>query len=455
MPDINLSLIQQRLQEELAKEYSSDYTPDDVLAVALSGVNFNETNVIVTDSIDTLPSLVYNTYPSGMVYFIKSIGIFAINSNNKWLTLDGTTLRTDTGVNLVWTWGYNEAGQLGDNTTTSRSSPVIVVGGFTDWCQVSAGGHSLAVRQNGTAWAWGRNGTGQLGDDTIVSKLSPASVVGGFTDWCQVSASGHSLAVRQNGTAWAWGRNGTGQLGDDTIVSKLSPASVVGGFTDWCQVSAAYHSLAVRQNGTAWAWGVNYSGHLGDNSTTDRSSPVSVVGGFTDWCQVSAGGYGAHSLAVRQNGTAWAWGYNGFGRLGDNSITDKSSPVSVVGGFTDWCQISAGTAFSLALRQNGTAWAWGSNTNGQLGDNSVTSRSSPVSIVGGFTDWCQVSSGRYYHSLAVRQNGTAWAWGYNGSGQLGDTSTTDKSSPVSVVGGFTDWCQISAAYHSLGLRSRQ
>jgi alpha-tubulin suppressor-like RCC1 family protein len=459
MPDINLSRIQQRLQTEVAKSYLSvEYNPDDVLSVALTGVNLNDVNIIIVNTIEDLPNLKYTTFPSGMIYFINNIGIFAINSTNKWLTLDGITLRTDTSLNEIWSWGCNNVGQLGDNTVVDKSSPVSVVGVnvFTDWRQVSAGlSHSLAVRQNGIAWAWGCNGNGRLGDNTDTNKSSPVSVVGGFTDWSQVSAgSSHSLGIRQNGIAWAWGYNGQGRLGDNTTVSKRSPVSVVGGFCDWCQVSAGgSHSLGVRTGGTAWAWGAASSGILGDNTVVSKSSPVSVVGGFCDWCQVSAGQ--GQSLGVRQNGTAWAWGGNTFGQLGIDSVQSRSSPNLVVGGFTDWCQVSAGNAHSLAVRQNGTAWAWGFNTGGTLGDNTSVSKRSPVSVVGGFTNWCQVSAGRC-HSLGVRQNGTAWAWGNGTSGQLGDNTTVPKSSPVSVVGGFCDWGQVSAGgYHSLGLRLKQ
>jgi alpha-tubulin suppressor-like RCC1 family protein len=255
---------------------------------------------------------------------------------------------------------------------------------------------------------------------------------------------------------YAWGRNcasaGSGRLGDGTIVNRSSPVSVIGGFTDWCQVSGGYvHSLGVRSNGTAWAWGNNCSGRLGDGTTVTKSSPVSVIGGFTDWCQVSAGDN--HSLGVRCNGTAWAWGLNSVGFLGDGTImVNKSSPVSVIGGFTDWCQVSAGDSHSLGVRCNGTAWAWGSNVSGRLGDGTTVNRSSPVSVIGGFTDWCQVSAG-FYHSLGVRTDGTAWAWGLNSVGFLGDGTTVDKSSPVSVIGGFADWCQVSAGCnHSFGLR---
>jgi alpha-tubulin suppressor-like RCC1 family protein len=352
-------------------------------------------------------------------------------------------------------WGIGTYGRLGDNTTVSRSSPVSVVG-FADWCQVSAGCiHTLAVRQNGTAWAWGSNSGNQLGDNTGAGRSSPVSVVGGFTDWCQVSAGcRHSLGVRRNGTAWAWGTGLSGQLGDGTTATKCSAVSVVGGFSDWCQLSGGTDfSLGVRQNGSAWAWGTATFGILGDNSTVSKTSPVSVVGGFTDWCQVSAGC--RHSLGVRRNGTAWAWGYNLCGRLGDGGVTSRLSPVTVAGGFTDWCGVSAGTSHSLGVRQNGTAWAWGCNGSGRLGDNTTTDRSSPVSVIGGFTDWCQVSAGNI-HSLGVRTNGTAWAWGRNNSGQLGDNTTTDRSSPVSVIGGFTDWCSVSSGdSHSIAIRKLQ
>jgi alpha-tubulin suppressor-like RCC1 family protein len=282
----------------------------------------------------------------------------------------------------------------------NKSSPVSVVGGFADWVQVEASYVSLGIRSNGTAWAWGKGTDGILGNNSTTDSSSPVSVVGGFTDWVQVSTGRfHSLGVRANGTAWGWGANSVRQLGDFTNVSKSSPVSVVGGFTDWIQVSAGLstvpHSLGLRSNGTAWAWGTGGSGRLGDNTTIAKSSPVSVVGGFTDWTQVSAGE--AHSLGVRANGTAWAWGGNSDGRIGDNTTVNKSSPVSVVGGFTDWTQVSAGGQFSIGLRANGTAWGWGCNQVGRLGDNTTIAKSSPVSVVGGFSSWIQVNAGSYHN----------------------------------------------------------
>jgi alpha-tubulin suppressor-like RCC1 family protein len=421
--------------------------PLEILQLASVAKDFDQSMIKSVANSAALPSAAANK--GRMIYLEDTCG-YRWSDGEMW-TKDFTSVLEPN----LYGWGSNSSGGLGDNTTVSRSSPVSVVGGFTDWCQASAGGsHSLAVRANGSLWSWGSNANGRLGDNTVVSKSSPVSVVGGFTDWCQVSAgSVHSLGLRTNGTLWSWGCNTDGQLGDNTIVSKSSPVSVVGGFTDWCQASAGNsHSLAVRCNGTLWAWGDHADGQLGDSEriVISRSSPVLVAGGFTDWCQASAGG--SHSLGLRINGTLWAWGLNASGQLGINAGLNRSSPVSVVGGFTDWCQASAGFRHSLAVRQNGTLWAWGCNADGQLGDDTTVSKSSPVSVVGGFTDWCQTSAGSSL-SLAVRTNGTLWAWGRGLSGELGDNTTVAKSSPVSVVGGFTDWCQASAGSRGLALRA--
>ena len=389
--------------------YSGDTGATGSGTSGFSGYSGTQSNIAVSDQGSLLTSSVSSfNFVGGLVTSTTVGGAGAVT----------VTVENPPPVysNTTWSWGQNKffgtpSGKLGDNTTVDKSSPVSVVGGFTDWCQISAGkafvGHSVAVRTNGTAWAWGAASVGQLGDGTTANKSSPVSVVGGYTDWSQVSAGAdHSLGLRTNGTAWAWGANNYGKLGDNTTANKSSPVSVVGGYTDWSQVSAGYsHSLGLRTNGTAWAWGQGSNGKLGDNSTADKSSPVSVVGGFTDWCQVSAGG-SYHSVAVRQNSTIWSWGRNYRGELGDNTGTARSSPVSVVGGFTDWCQVSAGTsAHSVAVRTNGTAWSWGAGFYGAIGDNTTVSKSSPVSVIGGFTDWCQVSAGNYF-SLAIRSTAT-------------------------------------------------
>lgn len=430
-----------------------------ILTVATSLIT-DDRSITISD-LSTLAGV--TNAAAGTVVFVDDANIpYIQKSNGTWVPIDPSL--QNPALPNAYAWGFNASGQIGDGTAVSNSSPVSVVG-FSDWIQVSAGDeHSLGLEANGTAWGWGENRYGRLGDGTAVDTSLPVAVVGGFADWIQLSAgSYHSLGVKTNGTAWAWGQNALGKLGDGTTANRSSPVSVVGGFVDWVQLSAGkFHSLGLRANGTAWGWGGNSKGALGDGSPnpflpTSDPSPVSVVGGFTDWIQVSAGGL--HSLGLRANGTAWAWGYNSSGQLGTAAGGNARSPVAVVGGFTDWINVSANKnngmfdGRSFGIRTNGTAWAWGSNSYGRLADGTTTDRSSPVSVVGGFTDWVSVEAG-LDHCLAIRTNGTAWAWGSNTSGRLGTGNATDQSSPVSVVGGFADWVQVSGGAHSLGIRGR-
>lgn len=407
----------------------------------------------------------------GSVYFVDSEEIpYIRKTNGAWTKIDPAFQNVQ--ITNAWSWGANNVGQVGDGTTTNRSSPVSITGSFTDWVSVACAGpttygHSLGVRANGTLWAWGSGvdglyGTSALGDGTTSVRSSPVSVVGGFTDWVSASA-GHmySMGLRANGTIWRWGRS-TG-----TAVDSTSPLLLPGGFTDWTSIStglagtsmvSGVHNLGIRANGTLWAWGKNGTGffaipdgRLGNNDGADQGSPVSVVGGFTNWISAAAGGF--HSLGLRSDGTLWAWGEGYSGQLGDNTTVKKSSPVSVVGGFTNWIQISAGASHNLAIRADGTMWGWGQNTTGQIGDGTTTNRSSPVSVVGGFADWTSSSAG-VYQSLGIRASGTLWAWGSNSSGQLGSGNTTSRSSPVAVIGGFTDWVTIASGgnNHMIGIR---
>ena len=432
--------------------FNASSTPACLLVLAAQTNNETANRTIAVATVNDLPDLTLNTITPGTVLWVNSLNIPVVAQVGCWTGLDDREVRSDFPVGLAWAWGNNTCGRLGDNTTTNRLSPVSVVGGFIDWRQVSTGcQHSLGVRVNGTAWAWGWNRSGRFGDNAVgTCTSSPVSVAGGFTDWCAISAGGeHSLALRTGGTAWAWGC--WLGVGDNRSIDRSSPVSVAGGFSDWCQIGTGFnHSLGVRTGGSAWAWGFNFNGHLGDGTTVTKSSPVSVVGGFSNWCQVAGGS--AHSVAVRTNCTAWAWGWNSSGQLGNNSTTDRSSPVSVVGQFDDWCRISAGAVHSVATRIGGSTWAWGLGNDGRLGDNTTTNKSSPVSVVGGFSDWCAVSGGDT-HSAALRTNGTVWGWGRNTAGQLGDTTVTARSSPVSAVGGFTDWSQVDAGnYQTIALR---
>jgi alpha-tubulin suppressor-like RCC1 family protein len=343
----------------------------------------------------------------------------------------------------LWNWGRNAYGQLGDNTVTNRSSPVQTVAGGTNWKQVSCGSsHTGAIKTDGTLWMWGVNGSGRLGDNSVANKSSPVQTVAAGTNWKQVSCGIlHTGAIKTDGTLWMWGGNSYGQLGDNSTTNKSSPVQTVAGGTNWKQVSTSfYHTGAIKTDGTLWLWGFNGSGQLGDSSITHRSSPVQTVAGGTNWKQVSAGGYSA--TCIKTDGTLWLWGRNSYGQLGDNSTTNKSSPVQTVAGGTNWKQVSCGNSHTGAIKTDGTLWMWGRNTTGQLGDSSITHRSSPVQTISGGTNWKQVSAGGY-SATCIKTDGTLWMWGRNSYGQLGDSSITHRSSPVQTVAGGTNWKQVS------------
>jgi len=193
-------------------------------------------------------------------------------------------------------------------------------------------------------------------------------------------------------------------------------------------------------DGTLWTWGWNSYGQLGNNTTSTRSSPVTTAGGGTNWRQVAGGGI--HAAAIKTDGTLWTCGYNGTGQLGNNTTTNRSSPVTTVGGGTNWRQVAGGYRHTAAIKTDGTLWTWGINDNGQLGDNTTSSRLSPVTTAGGGTNWRQVAGG-YYYTAAVKTDGTLWTCGYNAYGPLGDNTNTNRSSPVTTVGGGTNWRQVA------------
>jgi alpha-tubulin suppressor-like RCC1 family protein len=351
--------------------------------------------------------------------------------------------------------GLNNFGQIGDTTLVSRSSPVQVFGGGVDWKQVSGGAsNSAAIKTDGTLWTWGRNANGQIGDNTSSTRSSPVTTTGGGTNWQQVSAGLNSFftsAIKTDGTLWTWGQNTFGALGDGTSTVRSSPVTTTGGGTNWRQVSGGqYHCAAIKTDGTLWAWGRNASGQLGTSTATSiNTSPITTSGGGSTWKQVASGAN--HTAAIKTDGTLWTWGENTFGTLGDGTASSRSSPVTTSGGGTNWKQVACGNGHTAAVKTDGTLWTWGYNQFFRLGDGTSSDRSSPVTTTGGGTNWKQVAAGNF-HTVAIKTDGTLWSCGYNATGCLGDNTSSSRSSLVQPVGAYNNWKQVAAGgQHTMGI----
>ncbi|WP_019901180.1 Ig-like domain repeat protein [Salinispora arenicola] len=360
----------------------------------------------------------------------------------------------------ILAWGSNFFGELGNGTTTNSSTPVAVsLPAGTAAVAIAAGdAHSVALTAAGTVLAWGDNSHGQLGDGTGADSLTPVgvSLPAGVTASAVAAGRDHSVALTSAGTVLAWGGNSFGQLGDGTVADRSTPVAVAlpPSTTVTAVAAGATHSVALTSAGTVLAWGGNSFGQLGDGTVVDRSTPVAVaLPPSTTVTAVAAGGN--HSVALTSAGTVLAWGRNFFGQLGDGTVVDRSTPtvVSLPAGVTA-SAVAAGRIHSLALTTAGGVLAWGNNTFGQLGDGTTTTSSTPVSVtLPAATTITAISARDSQHSVAMTSAGAALSWGRNLRGQLGDGTTTNRSTPVNVrlPTGVTVTAIAAGDDHSLAL----
>lgn len=324
----------------------------------------------------------------------------------------------------------------------------------TAYASVAAGGiHTLAIKADGTLWAWGAGDWGQLGNgcdfylNCYIDQRWPKQV-GTDSTWKIISGGTvHSAALKKDGSLWAWGDNSSGQIGtgcNDSSCFYYSTPTQTGTDKGWVSLSTGgFFTTALKSDGTLWSWGDNYAGVLGDgcapkSSCVDRAVPTQI-GTETDWAMVAAGGN--HVLALKTNGTLWAWGSNYDGQIG-NGVPGYDAYVSTplqIGTDTGWRFVAAGDMHSLAIKSNGTLWAWGHNNAGQLG---VTCSGScpPITVptqVGSDTDWKEVDGG-FALTMATKTDGTVWAWGNFSS------STGSALNVPTRVGSWTSWSKVSA-----------
>jgi alpha-tubulin suppressor-like RCC1 family protein len=361
----------------------------------------------------------------------------------------------------VWAWGHNTYGTLGDGTGTNRSSPVQVMGpsdvvaiaqgylsglaltssgtvwGWGMWLSgsnpavitglptvtaIAAGDRCFfGLEPDGTVWGWKNNSLGQLANGTTDLANSPTKAVALGSATSLAVFNDTVGALKPGGSLWLWGANDTGQLGDGRALAKSVFEPVAGSRAFAAVSSGSLHTVALAQDGTVWGWGKNLSGQLGTGGNLVPSSEPVRAGTLANVVSITAGQ--SHSTAVKTDGTVWWWG----GYLMEYAYVPAQKTA-----LSGALEAAAGNSFSLVRKADGTVWGWGMNGSGQLGDGTTSHTATPVQVQGIATASGIAAGG--LHGLAPLQDGSVVAWGDNSKGQLGDGTTTGRLAPVSVLG---------------------
>ena len=337
----------------------------------------------------------------------------------------------------VWTWGTNKFGESGNGfLNTISTNPVVLNAGITNAVAVASGGwdspyaaHTLVLRNDGLVEAVGNNACGQLGDNSGQNQTNYV-LVSNLTNAVAVAAGGyHSLAMKADGTVWAWGTNNFGQIGNGATNAIYKTPTQVTNLAGVVSVAAGMnHSLALKADGTVWAWGANGGGQIGNGTTVNTNLPV-AVNTLSNVIAIAAGG--SNSLALKADGTVWAWGNNFHGQAGIGTTNAAQSVPVQVTNLASVVAIAAGGWHSLALKTDGTVWAWGRNNYGQAGNGTTNVNQTVPVLATNLGGVLSLAAGEY-HSLALLRDGTLAAWGRNNFGQVGNGAPIGNTNPIPV-----------------------
>ena len=315
--------------------------------------------------------------------------------------------------------------------------------------QSVAGTQGDFINKTYQLWAWGENPSGVLGQNNNTIYTSPRQIPG---NWVEASiGTGFKISDDNIGVdAYVWGANNNKQLGQGDTTQYSSPIQLPG---NWKSLQIHNHSLGIKSDGTLWTWGANSKGQIGQNDTATLGTPQKL-GTATNWSKLASNGPSNTSAAITTDGELWMWGRNHNGQLGDNSRTERSSPVQVPG--TTWKSIALGQSHSFATKTDGTAWAWGFNEYGQMGQGNNTRYSSPVQIPG--TDWDTVvpnnsntgSFWRGYSTILKKNNDSVYYAGLDSSGAMGMNVKDNASirTTMTELGNGTSWSGWASALNS-------
>ncbi len=445
MSEGSYAVAQQAHQQDKKSSPPSDLTPIQNNALAVAAGTGHTCALTTTGGVMCWGDNTYGQLGDGTTTrHITPVDVVGLSSRVTALASgeDHTCVLTASGG--VECWGWNIYGQLGDGTTTDRSTPVDVIGLSSGVTALTAGhGHTCALTASGGAKCWGSNLYGQLGDGTTEDHRMPVDVVGLSSSVTALAAGGyHTCALTTSGKAKCWGWNVSGQLGDGTLTERNTPVDVVNLSNNVTALAAGdFHTCALTTSGGAVCWGSNGSGQLGD-AGSDHSTPVDVFGLSSGIEALAAGG--SNTCALTTTGEAMCWG--SAGQLGDGSTWDSNMPKEVAGLSSGVAAISVGGDHTCALTIAGGIKCWGANDSGQIGDGTTTNSSIPMDVAGLFSGVRTLAAGEY-HNCALTTAGVVKCWGSDEYRQLGDNNTVDRSTPIEVKGLTNDVVALTAGYN--------
>ena len=378
-------------------------------------VSVGDQKVTLTATITKGNAITTKDFEITVISFEKASPIYSGVLSSSLLKSDGT----------IWSWGDNNFNQLGDNTNEDKNIPVQEYTAAADWIMGAFGtSHSAHLKSDGTLWSWGWNSMyGQLGDNSLVNKSVAVQEYTQANDWVYVDAGRYiTIGVKSDGSLWIWGGDDYGKFGTNVTNQRSVPERGPDG-NNWIAIDAGkYHTVAIKSDGTLWSWGGNTDGQLGDGTKENSAIPIQESTHATDWVAVSAGDN--YTAAIKSDGTLWSWGLNDDGQLGDGTTNSSSIPVQESTHSTDWSVVEGKIRFTAAIKADGTLWAWGDNSEGNLGDGTQNDSSVPIKEPTGATDWAYVAIGHGYVT-AMKTDGTIWTWGFDDDGVLGNGDPTD------------------------------
>ena len=363
--------------------------------------------------------------------------------------------------NQIYCWGNNASGQLGNNSTAQSTSPVAVdISGALNGLDVKSisvsNNFSCATTSNDKAYCWGLNTNGQLGNNSTTQSNVPVQIytsgaLSGLTVSAIATGGSHTCVIASNKLAYCWGLNANGQLGNNSTTQSSVPVAVyttsgplsslnVRSISAGASFSCAIASNSSGTNSQAYCWGLAINGQLGNNSTTQSNIPVNVTtSGLTNGLTAKAiTGSGNSTCIIASDNQSYCWGLGSNGQLGNNLTVQSLVPVATdtlaLNDLTTQT-ITAGNAHSCMIASNSQAYCWGLNANGQLGNSSTTQSTTPAAvytsgILSGLT--IKTISSSNTHTCVVASNNQAYCWGLNTNGQLGNNSTAQSTVPVAV-----------------------